>query len=458
MIENNEIVYDAFLSWIGTGYEENNLDEIFSWIKDKNEKLEVNIFKTKLNNDGFWFYDDNLGIIRNKNNSFFHIRGIERNNEINKYQQPIIVQSEIGFLGIICKKINGVLHFLMQAKIEPGNINKIQISPTIQATKSNFTQKHGGNKPAYLEYFLNVQADHIIVDQIQSEQSSKFYKKRNRNIVILVEDDIQVLDSHKWMTLNQIKKLMRYDNIVNMDTRTVISCLPFSEINIENKIWLNKNFNIMLLNSIFNNDKNMLPMIFNKINNYKMFAEDSVKLIRLDELNDWVISNQEIVCKKNSSFKVIFCDISIEGREVKKWEQPLFEAIGQAVFGLLVTYRNNKIEFLVKLRSEIGCFDKVELGPTIQKEANDNTINNEIERVFFNKLNNLDNIWFDTMLSEEGGRFYHEENRNIIIWIDEKEVYELPDNYIWIDYKHICKMIQFNNVVNIQLRNLISVL
>ena len=34
----------------------------------------------------------------------------------------------------------------MQAKIEPGNINKIQLSPTIQATKSNFTQKHGGRK------------------------------------------------------------------------------------------------------------------------------------------------------------------------------------------------------------------------------------------------------------------------------------------------------------------------
>ena len=55
----------------------------------------------------------------------------------------------------------------MQAKIEPGNINKIQLSPTIQATKSNFTQKHGGRKPNYLEYFLNAVDHEIIVDQIQ---------------------------------------------------------------------------------------------------------------------------------------------------------------------------------------------------------------------------------------------------------------------------------------------------
>ena len=30
-------------------------------------------------------------------------------------------------MGILCKKIDGVLYFLMQAKIEPGNINKQQL-------------------------------------------------------------------------------------------------------------------------------------------------------------------------------------------------------------------------------------------------------------------------------------------------------------------------------------------
>ena len=31
----------------------------------------------------------------------------------------------------------------------------------------------------------------------------------------------------KWMTLGQIKRLMKKDNIVNMDTRTVLSCIPY---------------------------------------------------------------------------------------------------------------------------------------------------------------------------------------------------------------------------------------
>jgi len=115
----------------------------------------------------------------------------------------------------------------MQAKIEPGNINKVQVSPTIQATKSNFMQKHGGKKPAYLEYFINAAPSEIMVDQLQSEQSSRFYKKRNRNVILIVDEPISESTTHKWMTLGQIKKLMRYDNLVNMDTRTVLSCIPF---------------------------------------------------------------------------------------------------------------------------------------------------------------------------------------------------------------------------------------
>jgi len=59
---------------------------------------------------------------------FFSIQGIDINTNFGikyKWQQPIINQPEIGFLGIIVKKINGILHFLLQAKIELGNINYI---------------------------------------------------------------------------------------------------------------------------------------------------------------------------------------------------------------------------------------------------------------------------------------------------------------------------------------------
>ena len=48
------------------------------------------------------------------------------------------MQNEIGILGII-KNIK-TNKYLLQAKVEPGKINKIQISPTVQATRSNYSR------------------------------------------------------------------------------------------------------------------------------------------------------------------------------------------------------------------------------------------------------------------------------------------------------------------------------
>ena len=63
----------------------------------------------------------------------------------------------------------------------------------------------------------------------------------------------------------------------------------------------------------------------------------------------------------------------------------------------------------------------------------------------------------DVMLSEEGGRFYHEQNRNVIVEIDE-DIKQLPQDYMWVNYSTINFLIQTNNNVNIQLRNLLSLI
>ena len=131
-------------SWANTEGTVSTTDELLKWIKELNYNTFVNIEECSINDSVFWFYDDYRGEILNRKRSFFSIIGMRRfeNGEL-VCEQPIIVQPEIGYLGIICRKINGVLNFLMQAKIEPGNVNCVQISPTIQATKSNFTRAHG---------------------------------------------------------------------------------------------------------------------------------------------------------------------------------------------------------------------------------------------------------------------------------------------------------------------------
>lgn len=457
-------VYELIRSWSCKEGNVNTTQEILDWVNKRNKTLTVNIEKIPFPKDGFWYLDETDGFIRNRKNTFFQLAGL-RQSDGGKVicEQPVILQNEIGYLGIICKMIGGTLNFLMQAKIEPGNVNAIQISPTIQATKSNFTQAHGGKAPAYLEFFSHASDYDIIVDQIQSEQSSRFYKKRNRNILIDIgTSDIEVLDSHKWMTLGQIKELMKYPNLVNMDTRTVLSCIPFSIMKTDDgeeekikALFDDK----ALYKSIFEKTDNTLPSIFNSINNYKMYSDLKDELIPLTELKDWTITDNEIVCDHPYDFKIIYCNIEIEGREVRKWDQPLVEAIGKAVFGLFTCVDEGCRYFLVKCKPEVGCFDRIELGPVVQMEPS-NPRNNldPVESLFMQKLEKNEGVMKDVYLSEEGGRFYHEQNRNIIIGIDKDEIKELPDGYFWVRYSTLNNIVQFNNFLNIQLRNLTTLL
>lgn len=461
---NDGLVMDFICSWKNTNGNVNSTDDILTWIKELNNSTYVSIHECSINDSAFWFYDDYNGEILNRKRSFFSIKGMRRfeDGEFTG-EQPIIIQPEIGYLGIICKKIDGVLNFLMQAKIEPGNVNCVQISPTIQATKSNFTRAHGGKLPTYFDLFEGSSKYRVIYDQIQSEQATRFYKKRNRNMIMIVDEDFDIYPNYKWMTLGQIKRLMEIENLVNMDTRTVLSGIPLATTNLSSNVKTeveNMFEDKALYRSIFESaPQDNIPQVFQKINNYKMFKDIKIATVPLNQLVDWTVDEYGISCKKQADFMVRYYDIEISGREVQHWTQPLFKAIGMATFGLITKNVDGVKKFLVKIKPEIGSFDKVEVGPTVQWEPSHYLYNdNTIERLFRDKIERKQGIINDVVLSEEGGRFYHEQNINIIIEIDENELNELPDDYLWVDYSTLNYMVQINNCLNIQLRNLLSLL
>jgi oxidase EvaA len=423
---------------------------LLDWINQENVSNKTILSRCEINQDSFWFFDFQKSVIRNKNDSFFSISGIKRKES----EQPIIIQNEVGYLGFIGKRINGILHFLMQAKIEPGNINNVQISPTIQATKSNFTQKHGGRVPHYLEYFKNVEKYEIVYDGEEPEQCSRFYKKYNRNVIIVLPDDepLEILSHFKWMTIGQIKLLAnQYDNLVNMDTRTVLSCIPYDCV---------KNDQVSSFDSFLFNGEDQSSKLLKAIHNSKSFSNDA-NLIKLSDLKMWEVNNKGIFCKHLFPFHFEYFDIKIDGREVTHWTQPLAVANGKALFALLSFRRSKEILFLIKEKSEIGCEKGVCYGPTIQLESpyDDYIPENMFEEFLFEKIKNKTSE-IDSILSEEGGRFYHEENRNVVAMYDKEIDKEELENsgYRAANYKTIRRMIEKEHIVNIQLRNLLSLL
>ena len=97
-------------------------------------------------------------------------------------------------------------------------------------------------------------------------------------------------------------------------------------------------------------------------------------------------------------------------------------------------------------------FDGVEMAPTIQL-SEENLKDSEFYTVFNNKIG-TSAVLFDAMQSEEGGRFFQEQNRNMVIEIDED--LSIPDNFLWMTVQQLKTFLQYNNYVNIQSRSILA--
>ena len=118
-----------------------------SWIAQQRSQVDVKVERIEFEQLQDWRIDQTTGILTHERGAFFTVPGIEVTTswgDIKCWSQPIIKQAEVGYLGFIVKEINGTLYFLTQAKIEPGNINKVQLSPTLQATGATTPRRTEG--------------------------------------------------------------------------------------------------------------------------------------------------------------------------------------------------------------------------------------------------------------------------------------------------------------------------
>ena len=211
----------------------NKLDYIIEWFNKKREGSDMIVEEIGIKDLEKWNINEKSGNIIHDSKGFFEVIGVKVSNtfdrEVGKegWTQPIIAKNPGGILGILMKKINGVPHYLLQAKAEPGNIGKLQLSPTLQATTSNLLKAHGGKRPLFAEYFDESRNPKIIYAKWQSEDGGRFHLKSNYNMIVEIEEDkeLDIPDYFIWITLYQIKQLLKIENFVGPHVRGIISYL-----------------------------------------------------------------------------------------------------------------------------------------------------------------------------------------------------------------------------------------
>lgn len=211
------------------------LNEVKEWFEAKRRETSFVVEEIPLNTVNGWVVDRETGNIAHESNDFFLIHGVRVKSDTREvssgWDQPIIQQIGLdgGLLGIIRQRFNGVPHYLCEAKAEPGNFGKLQISPSLQATFANIRKSHGGRAPHFSELFLDRYENkdvRVLFDAWLSEDGGRLHLKRNKGILLEVDESIKLkLPNHNfiWLSLFQIKALMSENAWINPHVRGILA-------------------------------------------------------------------------------------------------------------------------------------------------------------------------------------------------------------------------------------------
>lgn len=396
-----------------------------------------------------WHLDPETGNLAHRSGRFFSVEGLEvttDHREIGSWRQPIILQPETGILGILVKEFGGVPHCLMQAKMEPGNINLLQLAPTVQATRSNYTRVHRGASVPYLEHFVAPRRGRVVFDALQSEQGAWFLAKRNRNMIVEVTEDVPVHEDFCWLSVEQLCSLLRIDNLVNMDARTVVSGLPF------------------LTRPPVSADPD--PGALHRLDELLSWFAEAKSRYRLDrrriplsQTTGWLLSQDSVHHEQGKFFSVVGVDVQASNREVAGWSQPMVTPRGRGLIAFLSKRIHGVRHLLVHTRTEAGTADVVEMSPTVSCIPS-----NYLDVPTEQRPRYLDDVLaaparavlLDRVHSEEGGRFFQAENRYTLVDVGEDFPTDVPDDFAWMTPDQLGHFVRYGNHVNVAARCLLA--
>jgi oxidase EvaA len=134
--------------------------------------------------------------------------------EVKSWNQPIIESAGEGKVRLTCARIDGILHFLFKPVIEPGLINKIELSP-------DTVIEHRGA----VEDTHTVKDSKILIESWQSEEGGRFWFDKNLYQIADAGKTYLVPKAWVWLSLKQISELLKEGGWLTNETRSVLSLI-----------------------------------------------------------------------------------------------------------------------------------------------------------------------------------------------------------------------------------------
>ena len=420
-----------------------NFSDIESWFTDVKELTHLNVSRIPFSSSSEW--EVKHGFITHRSGRFFQIAGLRYRREGYDVSQPVIIQQEVGILGfIICD-----YELLAYAKVEPGNVNAVQIAPTCQATASNLDRVHGGMHPFFGEWFTNKQTGYLY-DSVQSEQGTRFFKKQNRNILFESQSQLPHNEMYKWLDVDMILNLMKYDFLVNTDARSTLVCSPWEKL-VKRAPFTRSadSFSTELRASFLTHNRQSLSDLKNDIKVLRTQLPGPT-LISINDLTDWNHGDHGVTSIDRKDFDIFQIKVHAEGREISDWDQPIISSNGEGYVELVCGRVDGLLHFLFVLQIEPGLYNKAELGPSLVIAPGSAMIETSYA------VRSDASILLECRQSDEGGRFFQDITTYRLI--DLMDAFPPPQNGFWLTLAEIRQLLNEDGWFTNEARSALSLL
>jgi len=396
------------------------------------------------------------GQLRHQSGRFFSIGGFEYTNSTRAFAQPLINQPEIGTLGFLLRSAEDGLEFLMQAKYEPGNVNGVQIAPTVQATRSNLDRVHGGGHIPFAEYFADQEVP-TEFDILQTEEADRFFRKRNRNVARVI-DRCDHNQSYRWCGIETIKALLRLSHIVNADARSGLACCDWKAF-----------FRPSGHPHFFLDCVDLTRLLWESLETTPEKAElgervgriragfGQVKEVPLDALPGWHMDENGCHPETEGQFSVKYYTVTAESREVRDWSQPLLTSHGVGLSVLALSAQSGVLKLFVRLRHAIGVWNGVEVAPSYFRSPGELWSPREGSDCRLFRAIASGRLLLEAENAEEGSRFYKDVILFRVVMVDAANMEDAPDG-IWITLGTAKEVVDQGQLASNELRSALSFL
>lgn len=395
---------------------------IKKWLQSRLRNAKLSVCTITPEESAEWKHED--GLLRHRSGRFFKIIGLKWREPGGKIMsRPFIDQREIGTLAFFIRNLKKRRQVLVQAKVEPGNIGGAQLAPSYQATKSNSSKAHGGAFPP-LTAVIRSQKLEVLYDKMQSEQGTRFYHKRNRNVLEEVKAVFKAPGSHRWVDTEEIFDIMAEDYMINTDARSVLICSPWELlINREPFSRYASGFGRELYESCHAKESDRVKAAIEKKAVSMRRSIKPPEITALDSVKGWKVSGG-----RGGRVGIRHIHVRVRGREVPHWDQPIIDSTGEGNIILYCGRKKGVLHFLLRLKYEPGLYNTVQLTPAVADEPG----SAPKSRGFTYPRGK---VKVSCRQSEEGGRFYMDSNRYRII--DTGGAFEPPAGCFWVNMRDI---------------------